>query len=66
MLREEHRLRVFQNRVLRGIFGPKGDDVTGEWRKLHSGELRRLYCLLGVIGVIISLRVIGGVCRAHG
>jgi hypothetical protein len=38
-LREEHRLRVFENRVLRGIFGPKRDEVMGEWRKLHSGEL---------------------------
>jgi hypothetical protein len=37
-LREEHRLRVFENRVLRRIFGPKGDEVTGEWRKLHSGS----------------------------
>jgi hypothetical protein len=36
-LREEHRLTVFENRVLRGIFGPKGDEVTGEWRKLHGG-----------------------------
>jgi hypothetical protein len=34
-LREEHRLRVFENRVLRRIFGPKKDEVTGEWRKLH-------------------------------
>jgi hypothetical protein len=41
-LREEHRLRVFENRVLRGIFGAKGDEVTGEWRKLHSGELHNL------------------------
>jgi hypothetical protein len=38
-LREEHRLRVFENRMLRGIFGPKRDEVTGEWRKLHCGEL---------------------------
>jgi hypothetical protein len=38
-LREEHGLKVFDNRVLRRIFGPKGDEVTGEWRKLHSGEL---------------------------
>jgi hypothetical protein len=37
-LREEHRLRVFDNRVLRRIFGPKRDEVTGEWRKLHSEE----------------------------
>jgi hypothetical protein len=42
-LREGHRLRVFGNRVLRGIFGPKRDEVTGEWRKLHSGELHNLY-----------------------
>jgi hypothetical protein len=42
-LREEHRLRVFENRVLRGIFGPKRDEVTGEWRRLHSGELHNLY-----------------------
>jgi hypothetical protein len=39
ILREEHRLRMFQNRVLRRIFGPKRDDVTGEWRKLHNEEL---------------------------
>ena len=38
-LREEHRLRVFENRVLRRIFGPRRDDVTGEWRKLHNEEL---------------------------
>jgi hypothetical protein len=42
-LREEHRLRVFENRVLGGIFGPKGDEVTGEWRKLYNGELHNLY-----------------------
>jgi hypothetical protein len=42
-LREEHRLRVFENRVLRRIFGPKRDDVTGEWRKLHNEELHNLY-----------------------
>jgi hypothetical protein len=41
--REEHRLRVFENRVLRRIFGPKRDKVTGEWRKLHSEELHNLY-----------------------
>jgi hypothetical protein len=38
-LREEHRLRVFENRVLKRIFGPKRDEVTGEWRKLHNEEL---------------------------
>jgi hypothetical protein len=41
-LREEHRLRVFENRVLRRIFGPKRDEVRGEWRKLHSEELHNL------------------------
>jgi hypothetical protein len=42
-LREEHRLRVFENRVLRRIFGPKRDEVTGEWRRLHNEELNDLY-----------------------
>jgi hypothetical protein len=42
-LREENRLRVFENRVLRRIFGPKRDEVTGQWRKLHDGELHNLY-----------------------
>ena len=41
-LREERRLRVFENRVLRRIFGPKRDKVTGEWRKLHNEELSGL------------------------
>jgi hypothetical protein len=38
-IKEEHILRVFENRVLKRIFGPKRDDITGEWRKLHFGEL---------------------------
>jgi hypothetical protein len=42
-VREEHRLRVFENRMLRRIFGPKRDEVTGEWRKLHNGELHNLF-----------------------
>jgi hypothetical protein len=41
-LREDHRLRVFENRVLRRIFGPKSDEVTREWRNLHSGELHNV------------------------
>jgi hypothetical protein len=41
-LRDEHRLRVFENRVLRRIFGPKMDEVTGGWRKLHNEELHNL------------------------
>jgi hypothetical protein len=42
-LREEHRLRVFEKRVMRRMFGPGRDDMTGEWRKLHNDELRNLY-----------------------
>jgi hypothetical protein len=45
-LREEHRLRVFENRVLRRIFGPKRDGVTGDWRKLHNKELHSFYRVL--------------------
>jgi hypothetical protein len=47
--KEEHRLRVYENRVLRGIFGPKRDEVTGEWRKLHNGELHDLYSTPDII-----------------
>jgi hypothetical protein len=43
MLWEEHRLRVLENRVLRRIFGLKRDEVAGEWRELHNGELHNLY-----------------------
>jgi hypothetical protein len=53
-LREERRLRVFENRVLRRIFGPKRDEVTEEWRKLHNGELRDLYCSPITVNVIKS------------
>jgi hypothetical protein len=56
-LREEHRLRVFDNRVLRKIFGPKRDEVTGEWRKLHNEELRDLYSLPSIIRIIKSRRM---------
>ena len=52
ILREGHRLRVFENRVLRRIFGPKRDEVTGEWRKLHNEELTDLYSLPNIIQVI--------------
>jgi hypothetical protein len=51
-LREEHRLSVFENRVLRRIFGPKRDGVTGEWRKLHNEELRDLYSSPRIIRMI--------------
>jgi hypothetical protein len=56
-LREEHRLRVFENRVLRAIFGPKRNEVTGEWRKLHSGELHNLYSSPDIIRQIKSRRM---------
>jgi hypothetical protein len=56
-LREEHRLRVFENRVLRKIFGPKRDEVTGEWRQLHNKELRDLYSSPSIIRTIKSRRM---------
>jgi len=55
-LREECRLRVFENRVLRRIFGPKRDEVTGEWRKLHN-ELNNLYFSPNIVRVIKSRRM---------
>jgi hypothetical protein len=55
-LREERRLRVFENRVLRGIFGGKRDEVTVEWRKLHNEELNDLYCTSDIVLVIKSRR----------
>ena len=56
-MREERGLRVFENRVLRGIFGPKRDDVTGEWRKIYNEELSDLYCSPNILRVIKSRRM---------
>jgi hypothetical protein len=56
-LREERRLRVFENRVLREIFGPRRDEVTGEWRKLHNEELNDLYCSPSIVQVIKSRKI---------
>jgi hypothetical protein len=56
-LREECRLRVFENRVLRGIFGAKRDEVTGEWRKLRNEKLHDLYCSPNILRVIRSRRM---------
>jgi hypothetical protein len=55
--REECRLRAFKNRVLRRIVGPKRDEVTGQWRKLHNEELNVLYSLPNIIQVIKSRRM---------
>jgi hypothetical protein len=56
-LREKHGLRVFENRVLRRIFGPRRDEVIGEWRKLHNEELRDLYISPSIIRIIKSRRM---------
>jgi hypothetical protein len=56
-LREVHRLRVFENKVLRRIFGQKRDEVTGGWRKLHNEELHDLYSLPSIIRIIKSRRM---------
>jgi hypothetical protein len=56
-LREERRLRLFENRVLRRVFGPKRDEVTGEWRKLHNEELNDMYSLPNIVRVVKSRRM---------
>jgi hypothetical protein len=56
-LREQHRLRVFENKLLRRIFGQKRDEVTGGWRKLHNEELSDLYSSPSIIRIIKSRRM---------
>jgi hypothetical protein len=56
-VREEHKLRVFENRVLRRIFGPKRNRVTGGWRELHNEELHNLYSSPSTIRIIKSRRI---------
>jgi hypothetical protein len=65
ILREERRLRLFENRVLRRVFGLKRDKVTGEWRKLHNEELNDLYSLPNIVRVVKSrqMRWAGHVAR---
>jgi hypothetical protein len=64
---EEHRLRVFENRVLRRIFGPKRDEVTGEWRKLNNGQLHNLYSSPDIIRQIkFKENEVGRAYETHG
>jgi hypothetical protein len=56
-LQEERRLRVFENKVLRRIFGPRRDEVTGDWRRLHSEEINVLYSSPNIVRVIKSRRI---------
>jgi hypothetical protein len=65
-LRGEGRLRVFEKRELRRIFGPKGDKLTGKWRKPHNEELHDLYCSPNIVRVIKSIRMMGGECSLYG
>ena len=64
-LREICRLRVFENRVLRRIFGTKRDNVTGEWRRLYNGELNDLLAKY-YLGDLIEKNEIGGACSTYG
>ena len=56
-MREERRLRVFENRVLRRVFGPKRDKLIGEWRKLRNEELNDVYSLPNIVRVVKSRRM---------
>jgi hypothetical protein len=64
-LRDQHRLRVFENRVLRRLFGPNRDEMTGGWRKLHNEELHGLYSSPSIVRVIKvrRMRWVGHVTR---
>jgi hypothetical protein len=65
-LREERRLRVFENRVLRRMFGHKRDEVTGEWRKLDSEERKDLHSSPNTLGDQIENNELDGACSTHG
>jgi hypothetical protein len=64
-LREELRRKVFGNRVPKRILGPKRDEETGEWRKLHNEELNDLYLSTNNVGVMKSRRIMDGACSAY-
>jgi len=57
ILRDERKVRVFENMVLRSIFGPRRDEVTGEWRSLHNEELNDFYSSPNIVRVIKSRRI---------
>ena len=67
-LREERRLKISENRLLRRIFGPKRDEVRVEWRKLHNEELNYVYCssIIRYSGVQIKWNEMGDACRTYG
>jgi hypothetical protein len=65
-LREVRRLRVFENRVLRRVFGPNRDELTGKWRKLHNEELNDMYSLPNIVRVVKSRsHEMGRTCNAY-
>jgi hypothetical protein len=64
--REERRLRVFENRVLRRIFGSKRDEITGEWREVYNEELNDLYSSLYSFRVIEENNEMSGACSTYG
>ena len=64
--REGRRLMVFENRVLRKIFGPKRDEATREWRKLHIEKINDLYSSPNIVRVIIEKNEMDGACSAYG
>jgi hypothetical protein len=64
-LREEHRLRMFENKLLRRIFGQKSDGVAGGWRRVHHEELHNLYFCPSIIRMTKSRKMIGRACSMN-
>jgi hypothetical protein len=65
-IKGEHRLRAFENRLPKRVFGPKREEVMGEWRKLHNENLHDLYSSPSIIRIIKSRRMIGGAFSVNG